>query len=124
MSWPKDNRPKVDPYWELLYRISRRQDASAFSWWLSERIKERGDQMRNDERRINEKAIEHVENLFWDNYELEKDLELERRSHRTERLANIELSRKNEDLNKRVELLERQNNELRKFLDSGEISLP
>lgn len=121
MKAPADNRPRVDPYWSLLWRITRRQDATAFAWWLGERIKERRELMRNDERRIYEKAIEHVEGLFWDCYDLEKELEAERAAHRSERLANIELSRRGEDLTKRVELLERQNDELRAFLDSGEI---
>ena len=112
-----------DHYWALLHRIARRAEADGFVFWLEEYVKTRASTMTNAEKRIHEKSREHVGGLLFDSHELEKIVEGERAAHRSERLANIELSRINADQKARLELLERQVTELRAFLDSGEISL-
>ncbi len=113
-----------DHYWALLHRMVRRSDGDGFTFWLRQYIDDRKATMGNAERKIHEKSLEHIGGLVFDSHELEKILEGERAAHRSERLANIELSRINADQKERLELLERQNKELRAFLDSGEISLP
>lgn len=102
----------------------RRSEGMGFRAWLENYIEQNRTSMTNSARKIHTKAAEHVGGLVLDSHALEGMLEAERAAHRMERLANIELSRKAADLAAKVEVLERQNEELRRFLDSGEISLP
>ena len=119
-----DNRPKPSPGFEDLHRMVRRTDGWGFVAWLEIYLDDHRAHLANADVKIYGKALDHINGLVWDSYDQSKALEVERVAHRSERLANIELSRRNGELEDRVKLLERQLEQLNSFIDSGEISLP
>lgn len=105
----------------LLQRILRRTEAGGFAIWLLGDIERRGDSLTNRERRILEKCVEHIVGLEEDGHAVENRIGVEIAAHQSERLANIELSRRAAELEERLKVAERQRDELREFIDSGEI---
>lgn len=106
----------------LLERISRRCSAGGFVIWLLDNyLEEHGDRMSRSDLKVFKKSAEIIAGLEMDSYFLEDALGAEAAAHASERRVNIQQEIELRSLREERDLLKRQVESLRLFLDSGEI---
>lgn len=116
-------RYKNDGSMDLLHRIIHRTDGSAFILWTETYLEDRIDQMNNGDRKVIQKAQTLIHALLMDSDALESALGAEAAAHQAARRVNVQQEIEIRDLRQRLEVAERQVQDLRLFLDSGEIRI-
>ena len=108
---------------DLLQRIHHRMVAGGFALYMLQHLEDEGERMRNKERDIIDRAATLLARVELQSHELEEAWELEASAHTAARRVNIQQEIEIHRLTKRVEMLERQVEEMGAFVDSGEIRI-